>query len=243
MGGGVVKFKKILTAERLRQLYSYDPATGNWRDIIDGTRKFLFRTRWGAKQYRTIAIDGVLYRTSRLAYLFMTGEWPAGLFIDHIDRDVHHEAWANLRPATPQQNSANQSVRRRKKQPLPKGVSLNSSKTAYIARICFKGNSELIGTFATVEEADVAYRRRAVEIHGHFAYSSVEPGTPPPKPISIAPAPLPEQPWLPEGRIVCPPGRRKSHLTRIGAAIIKANKNGKVVGDRQEKQARWFRSF
>jgi hypothetical protein len=42
-------------------------------------------------------LDGKHYPAHRVAYLYMTGEWPAQ-WVGHINRDQTDNRWANLRP-------------------------------------------------------------------------------------------------------------------------------------------------
>lgn len=98
-----------LTAERLRELLNYDPETGifTWHAIRVGcgVGKVAGCIDKGAK-YIVIKIDRRLYRGHRLAYLWMTGAWPA-YTIDHRDRDRSNNKWNNLRKATRKQNQEN----------------------------------------------------------------------------------------------------------------------------------------
>jgi hypothetical protein len=47
---------------------------------------------------RYIEVDGEIYPADRLAFLYVTGEWPVGA-IEHIDGDLANDAWSNLRLA------------------------------------------------------------------------------------------------------------------------------------------------
>jgi hypothetical protein len=63
-----------------------------------------------AEGYRTIAIDGVLYKAHRLAVLYMTGGMPPShLPVDHANRMRDDNRWSNLRVVTATENIANQS--------------------------------------------------------------------------------------------------------------------------------------
>src|SRR5437879_5605760 len=99
----------MLTAERLKELLTYDPETGEfrWKVAPNG------RVRVGdiagcvsSRGYILIGIDGALYRAHRLAFLFMTGAFPEPQ-VDHSNRDKADNRWLKLREANNSQNNAN----------------------------------------------------------------------------------------------------------------------------------------
>ena len=76
--GGVVM---TLTQERLREVLDYNPETGEFRWRARKGVPFWIRPGMLAggnygRGYRGITIDGRLYPTHRLAWLWMTGRWP-----------------------------------------------------------------------------------------------------------------------------------------------------------------------
>ena len=156
----------MLTAERLREVLSFDPESGvfTWR-VSNGRRAVAGREAGfvHSKGYRRIRIDGALYEAHRLAFLFMTGAWPTQ-GIDHRDGDPSNNAWSNLREATPSQNRANS---RPQCSALPKGVSWNGS--GFRARISANGDRVHLGTYATPAEAALVYKAAAKDLHGEFA--------------------------------------------------------------------------
>jgi hypothetical protein len=97
-----------LTAERLRELFSYDPFTGIFiRKVSIG------RCKGGSVAgsindggYLVICIDGVNYLGHHLAWLYVYSEYPSRE-IDHRDNIRHHNWINNLRLATRSQNIAN----------------------------------------------------------------------------------------------------------------------------------------
>lgn len=123
---------------------------------------------WNAsdKPYFQIQIDGVKYKRSRLAFLYMEGRWPAEM-MDHINGDSADDRWLNLREASGTQNAWNHK-KRAKASDLPMGVRINSS-GRFAARIGFKGRQIQLGTFDTVEKARSAYAAARMKYFGEFA--------------------------------------------------------------------------
>jgi hypothetical protein len=76
----------MLTQLRLRELLDYDPATGIFR-----SRRSQSKLKIGdvagvinTHGYNIIGVDGERLRGARLAWLYMTGEWPKE-HVDHIN--------------------------------------------------------------------------------------------------------------------------------------------------------------
>lgn len=112
----------------------------------------------------SIKINGRLYLAHRLAFLYMTGEFPQ-FQVDHIDRTKTNNRWANLREATGAQNKQNT------KHSMPRNTTgllgVSRSLKRYIARIQSGGKSIYLGTFQTALGAHAAYRK-AKKIHHPF---------------------------------------------------------------------------
>jgi hypothetical protein len=165
--------RKELTAERLKQLLSYDPDTGYfaWRGPgVGKAAKRHLKQQAGClnnKGYRFLWIDGALYRAHRLAWLYMYGVWPPE-GTDHVNLDRDDNRIANLRPATHQQNMANRGALRSSKTGI-KGVRLAGNGKGWMASISAGNNrARHLGTFKTQKEAAEAYRLAATERHGEF---------------------------------------------------------------------------
>src|SRR5262249_23249265 len=98
-------YQDMLTAHRLRKVLNYNPATGQFRWRVTISSRALAGSVAGTRGRRghiQIRIDGKLYQSSRLAWLYKTGRWPK-LEIDFINRNRSDTRWANLREVTPSQ--------------------------------------------------------------------------------------------------------------------------------------------
>lgn len=166
--------KPTLTAERLREVLHYEPATGvfTWRMRLSnrirvgseaGTYRHLSRDR-----YRRIMVDGHLHYVHRLAWLYVHGEWPVGE-IDHARRAEDDNSVSHLRLATRSQQMANSRKRVGSKTPY-KGVAFHKGRPRpWQARIRKDYVVKSLGYFATPEEAHAAYFAAAKELFGEFA--------------------------------------------------------------------------
>jgi HNH endonuclease len=158
----------ILTAERLREVLDYNPETGvfTWKmSHGNGVKAGNVAGRNAGRGYRQISVDKKLYGEHRLAFLFMTGEFPPQ-FVDHIDCDPSNNRWRNLRSATLSQNGANRRLNTNNKVGL-KGVKFNRGK--FVATIKKDGKMTHLGRFATADAAHKAYNNAATETFGQFA--------------------------------------------------------------------------
>lgn len=157
-----------LTVDRLRTLLAYDPSTGFFRWKVRRGGYALPGSVAGSPNsegYVQIRVDRVLHKAHRLAWLYMTGEWPKD-FIDHIDRDPSNNTWSNLRSATNAENVRNQNRRANNSSGVP-GVNWNGY--SWTVRVGAAMQRIYIGRFKSFSAA-VAARDAAVKrLHGQFA--------------------------------------------------------------------------
>lgn len=153
----------------LRAAFAYDPKTGIFIYRIRAARRARIGDVAGSinsEGYRHIRFEGRAHKAHRLAWLYMTGEWPAK-DIDHINGDRADNSWANLREATRSENLANSRVYRAGKCSR-KGVH-KSANGKWSARIQKDHTSRFLGYFKTEADASAAYQAAARELFGEFA--------------------------------------------------------------------------
>lgn len=163
-----------LTAEQLRAVLDYKPATGMfiWKPRRPGDK---FNTwagrRAGSRRnsdgYTVIRINYQLYRAHRLAFLWMTGRWPP-FEIDHRDGNPANDRWKNLRPATSSQNKMNNRKRSDNTSGY-RGVWFEKRRNHWIAEIMVDGRKHSLGSFPSPEAARDARISHAKRLHGKFA--------------------------------------------------------------------------
>jgi hypothetical protein len=164
---------RTLTQQRLKEVLDYDPETGvfRWKErisirIMVGEVAGQIRPSAG---YWFIGIDGYAYRAHRLAWLYMTGEFPPpGVEIDHKDTDRTKNSWLNLRLATRSQNNANWKAPRHNTSGL-KGVCFHKGAQKWCAQIHKDRKRIYLGLFLSKEEAKAVHDAKAVELYGEFA--------------------------------------------------------------------------
>jgi hypothetical protein len=158
----------MLTAARVHELLTYDPATGIFRWRVSrrgGTKAGDIAGTVNGEGRRMIGVDGERHRAHRLAWLYMTGDWPSGI-VDHEDLDPDNNRWKNLRQADQSQNQANAGLRADNTTGAKGVVAMNGK---FMARIRHHGQRIYLGTFDTVKEAAAAYAEAAFALHGKFA--------------------------------------------------------------------------
>ncbi len=155
-----------LTAQRLREVLSYNQETGVFtRNIATSNRvrKGVAAGRNNGNGYLRTSIDGYSYYAHRLAWFYKHGEWPKN-HIDHIDGNRRNNAITNLRCVTHAQNHQNLGVRSTNKSGMT-GVSWHAKAMKWNANIWKNGKRIYLGLFESVEDAASAYKRAKLNLH------------------------------------------------------------------------------
>ncbi|TGQ11232.1 hypothetical protein EN858_15025 [Mesorhizobium sp. M4B.F.Ca.ET.215.01.1.1] len=167
------KKEQVLTAAKLKELFSYDPETGHFTRLKRGGSSGKNVSKWQPGQiagsitnrgYIAIRIDGYSYSAHRLAVLYMTGEWPKDS-VDHSDGDFANNAWGNLRECTHAENLQNMKIPTNCTSGYV-GVYWKQHKTKpWVATITVEGKRTFLGHYPTPQDAHTAYLAAKAKMH------------------------------------------------------------------------------
>lgn len=153
----------------------YNPATGafTWMQEPTIAPQYKFTAAGGlrASGYTYIAFnDYGLLAAHRLAWVYVHGDIPEGMEVDHIDNDPSNNRISNLRLATSSQQKMNKRVQSNNRSGL-KGAYYHAAHKGKKWRSQIKVGDKLIflGYYHTAEEAHTAYAAAALEHFGEFA--------------------------------------------------------------------------
>ena len=142
---------KLPSQARLRELFDYVDGQLIWKEKGPGRTQGR-RTGWArARGYRQTPVDGHNFYNHRLIWMFVYGEDPGTLLIDHINRDPNDNSISNLRLGDHRLNNQNRDFRKPHYKHYPAGVYKHSGnrQKPYYAQV----DKKFIGTFKTIEEA------------------------------------------------------------------------------------------
>lgn len=119
---------------------------------------------------------------------------PKGKEVDHINGNALDNRRCNLRICTHSENSHNQPPRHNNSSGL-KGVWWDVQRQKWLVQIRNEGQVISVGRFSDKKEAAIAYNKKAIELHGEFAYcNNAAGGAAPqheiPPPLVVSPAVL-----------------------------------------------------
>lgn len=149
-----------LSAEDLRELVVYDKNTGAFRRLIKGR----VGSPYTVDGYIRLRIDGVSFRAHRLAWLYVTGDWPSNQ-IDHINGNRADNRFENLRDVTTKQNTMNQREAHKNNKSGLLGVRVRSDGSGFYASIKIDGKARYLGSFKDALAAHDAYVTAKREYH------------------------------------------------------------------------------
>jgi AP2 domain. len=155
----------------LKELFEYRPETGEFICLTQRAKRSRVGSVAGSLDrstgYHRIRIGAHTYSTHRLAWLYVTGEWPQHE-LDHINGERADNRWQNLREATHQQNAFNRKLRSDNSSGHRR-VRWNKQCGKWQAFCTRAGKHTHLGLFATLEEAVAARDAAEAELaHREF---------------------------------------------------------------------------
>lgn len=159
------KTDSTLAHKRLRDVLSYDPETGLFTWLVKVTKYTRVGTTAGgvhSSGYRIVCVDSVLHRGHRLAWFWVTGNWPAHP-IDHRNGVKHDNRFSNLREVSHQVNCQNLQGAQANNRSGYLGVCQHGS--SWRAQIKLNGRRIVLGSFATPALAHEAYLTAKRAVH------------------------------------------------------------------------------
>lgn len=156
-----------LTAERVRELFDYDPLTGAMlRRVTRGgtARKGVlagYKTKYG---YLSTRVDGRAHFNHRLIWLLVTGQWPNN-YIDHINGVRDDNRLVNLRDVTRACNGENLHRAHADNPSGLLGVHKYARTKSFTAKLYTNGKHIHLGYYASPEAAHAAYLEAKRQLH------------------------------------------------------------------------------
>lgn len=157
-----------LTADKLREMLSYDADTGQFvRKVSTSSNARVgdIAGNMNGRGYLRIQIGGRSYLVHRLAWLYTHGAWPVDQ-LDHINGVCDDNRIANLRECTHAENQQNYAKPKNNSSGFM-GVSWHKAAGKWMADIQFNGRKRYLGLFLTPESANEAYLQAKAGLH-HF---------------------------------------------------------------------------
>ena len=155
-----------LTQQTLKDLLEYEPSTGifYWKSNTS-SRNVIGKPAGYCKGYVFIRIHKKLHYAHRLAFLYMTGNYPADQ-VDHINGVPSDNRWENLREVSPLENRRN-AARSKNNTSGVTGITWDKRKNFWYVRITLNRINKFIGYFEHLEDAKQARKQAEIDYGFH----------------------------------------------------------------------------
>lgn len=160
--------ESLITAVELRELLHYQPETGVFTRLVAHGRYKVGDVAGSLHHtgYIRVKVLDREYKAHRLAWLYVTGAWPA-VEVDHDNRIRADNRWTNLRLATRLENSRNRPKHKNNKSGF-KGVCWVPRSSRWRAQCRIMGKRHHLGNYVEKQDAIDAYQAFAKLHHGEF---------------------------------------------------------------------------
>lgn len=157
-----------LTQEKLKSMLHYDPDSGVFTWKVRTSSRANIGDMAGCIRrcgHMAIGLHGGLYFSHRLAFLYMTGEFPNGE-VDHINHVRNDNSFANLRVVNMEDNQKNKTIQKNNKSGAT-GISFDKANSKWRARIFVNKRNVHLGFFSNIEDAIAARHYANIKYNYH----------------------------------------------------------------------------
>lgn len=155
----------MITQALLKEVLKYNPKTGIFMWIKQRGRASIGDIAGCNKLgYIEIRVYGKKYKAHNLAFLYMTGKFPAGE-CDHINHIKNDNTWSNLRDVTHQNNKRNVKLLKTNSSGIV-GVKFHKRDKKWMVYIGHDGKQLHLGNFDNIFDA-AACRIKASRKYGY----------------------------------------------------------------------------
>ena len=158
----------MITAAKVRNLFIYDPETGEFRWRQSRGPRVEGEIAGGKNQkndYWMLGIDYKKHLAHRIAWLYHYGEWPKGQ-IDHINGNPRDNRIGNLRVVDIYAQNQNRKIPKQNKSGVM-GVCWDKVAGKWRATVGTGGKNKYLGLFADLEEAEKAVKAERKRLGYH----------------------------------------------------------------------------
>ena len=156
-----MKIKPLPSQGLLRELYDYNQDTGEFvRKTKTGTKKIKPIL---SSSYRQARVKGTKFSVARLIWMWVYGQDPKNMWIDHINGNKTDNRIKNLRLVSPIENARNMRLYKTNKTGVA-GIDMYKGK--YRVRIKINKNEIFLGYYEDLDEA-IDVRKKAEQ---HFGF-------------------------------------------------------------------------
>jgi len=160
------KETKMLTKERLHELFEYRDGNLFWKIAVAGMPIGRKAGNMRPDGYIQLTVDKKNYRGHRLIFMLHHGYMP--VYIDHINGNRSDNRIENLRDATSNENNQNSTIRKDNKSGV-KGVYFNKNANKWAAQIRVDKRINHLGYFTDLDVAAEAVRIARLNLHKEYA--------------------------------------------------------------------------
>lgn len=151
---------------RIMEVLEYSPETGlfRWKVMYNSAQKRGWFSGSNKDGYLIIRFNRKSYKTHRLAWLIVYGDFPSGE-IDHEDQNKWNNRISNLKDVSHKENSKNCALSKANKSGFT-GVAFHKITGKWQASIRVDGKIVYLGLFDNIEDA-IACRKQGNIEHGY----------------------------------------------------------------------------